>query len=562
MSGNNKNTATVTAGPNFLKQIIEKDLKENTHQGKVITRFPPEPNGYLHLGHAKSICLNFGLAADYQGQCHLRFDDTNPETEETEYVESIQNDVKWLGFDWGKNKFYASDYFQQLYDWAVYLIKNNKAYVCSLNEEDTRKYRGDFKTPGTDSPFRNRSIEENLDLFARMKNGEFNEGDHVLRAKIDMQSPNMNMRDPLLYRIRKVKHHRTNDDWCIYPMYDYAHPLSDALEHITHSICTLEFQDHRPFYDWCIENCPVPAKPRQYEFARLNMTYLVMSKRKLLQLVKEKLVMGWDDPRMPTISGMRRRGYTPQALQNFAHRIGVAKAESLIEFDILEACVRDDLDERSHRAMVVLNPIKVTIENVPAGHIEELETSVHPKKAELGRRKLFFTKEVYIDESDFKENPEADFFRLAPGKEVRLRNAYVIKCNEVIKDAHGKVIELKCDYFPETKAGKPTADGRKIKGIIHWVSATESITAEVRLYGRLFAVADPENVAEGQDFKSHLNANSLSVVKNARLEKNLINANHETRYQFERVGYFCLDSVDSKPGKLVFNQIVDLATGH
>lgn len=550
-----------TAGPNFLKQIVEKDLKENTHQGKVVTRFPPEPNGYLHLGHAKSICLNFGLAIDYHGICHLRFDDTNPETEETEYVESIQNDVKWLGFDWGKNKFYASDYFQQLFDWAVYLIKNNKAYVCSLNEEETRKYRGDFKTPGQDSPYRNRSIEENLDLFQRMKNGEFTEGAHVLRAKIDMQSPNMNMRDPLLYRIRKVKHHRTGETWCIYPMYDYAHPLSDAIEHITHSICTLEFQDHRPFYDWCIENLPVPAKPRQYEFARLNMTYLVMSKRKLLQLVKEKLVSGWDDPRMPTISGMRRRGYTPQAIQNFAHRIGVAKAESLIEFDILEACVRDDLDERSHRTMVVVRPLKVSIQNWPADSVEELETSVHPKKPELGKRKLPFTKEIYIEETDFKENPDADFFRLSPGKEVRLRNAYVIKCNEVIKDSQGNITELRCDYLPETKAGKPTADGRKIKGIIHWVSATECISAEVRLYGRLFSVPDPENVPEGKDFKSNLNKDSLTVVKNAKLEKNLAEAKSDLRYQFERVGYFCLD-LDSKPNQLVFNQVVDLVTGH
>ncbi len=555
-------TLIVNAGPNFLKQIIEKNLKENKHKGQVITRFPPEPNGYLHLGHAKSICLNFGLAEEYKGQCHLRFDDTNPETEETEYVESIQNDVQWLGFDWKKNKFYASDYFQQLYDWAIYLIKNNKAYVCSLNEEETRKYRGDFKTPGKESPFRNRSIEENLQLFEKMKNGEFNEGAHVLRAKIDMQSPNMNMRDPLLYRIRKVKHHRTGTDWCIYPMYDYAHPLSDAIEKITHSICTLEFQDHRPFYDWCIENVPVPAKPHQYEFARLNMTYLVMSKRKLLQLVKEKLVLGWDDPRMPTISGMRRRGYTPKSLQNFAHRIGVAKAESLIEFDILENCVRDDLDDCSHRTMAVLNPIKIIIQNWPEADKQEIETSIHPKKADLGKRKIYFTKEIYIEENDFKENPEADFFRLSPGKEVRLRNAYVIKCDEINKDLTGKIILLKCTYLPETFGGKPTADGRKIKGIVHWVSATESMSAEIRMYGRLFSVADPENVAEGEDFKKNLNQNSLQVLKNARLEKNMINADKKLRYQFERVGYFCLDEVDSSSENLVFNKIVDLATGN
>ncbi len=547
--------------PNFLKQIVEKDLESKKYP-KVITRFPPEPNGYLHIGHAKSICLNFGLANDFGGQCHLRFDDTNPETEDVEYVESIQADVKWLGFDWNKNLFYASDYFQQIYEWAVDLIKKDKAYVCSLDESELREYRGNFTTPGKDSPHRNRTVTENLDLFERMKNGEFAEGEHVLRAKIDMKSPNMNMRDPLLYRIRKVHHHKTGNQWCIYPMYDFAHPLSDAIEKITHSICTLEFQDHRPFYDWCIENCSVPAQPKQYEFARLNMTFLVMSKRKLLQLVKENLVMGWDDPRMPTISGIRRRGYMPEAMHEFAKRIGVAKAESLIDFEILEACVRDDLDQRSIRAMAVLRPIKVVISNLPEGHKEELEASAHPKKAELGKRKFFFTKEIFIDESDFKENPDSDFFRLSLGKEVRLRNAYVIRCDEVKKDSTGKVIELICAYLPETKAGKPTADGRKIKGIIHWVSATECINAEVRLYGRLFSVADPENTPDGKDFKQNLNQNSLTVISNAKLEPSMTAANHENRYQFERVGYFCLDSKDSKPEKLVFNMTVDLATGH
>lgn len=546
---------------NFLEQIVEKDL-ETKKYAKVITRFPPEPNGYLHIGHAKSICLNFGLANDFGGQCHLRFDDTNPETEDVEYVESIQQDVKWLGFDWNKNLFYASDYFQQIYEWALYLIKNNKAYVCSLKEDELREYRGNFTTPGKDSPFRTRSVEENLDLFERMKKGEFAEGEHVLRAKIDMKSPNMNMRDPLLYRIRKAHHHKTGDQWCIYPMYDFAHPLSDAIEKITHSICTLEFQDHRPFYDWCIENCPVPAQPKQYEFARLNMTFLVMSKRKLLQLVKENLVMGWDDPRMPTISGIRRRGYTPQAMHAFAKRIGVAKAESLIDFEILEACVRDDLDQRALRAMAVLRPIKVVISNLPEGHKEELETSAHPKKVELGKRKFFFTKEIYIEETDFKENPDSDFFRLSPGKEVRLRNAYVIRCDEVKKDSSGKITELVCTYLPETKAGKPTADGRKIKGIVHWVSATECVNAEVRLYGRLFSVADPENTPDGKDFKQNLNPNSLTVISNAKLEPGMAHANHENRYQFERVGYFCLDNKDSKPNQLVFNMTVDLATGH
>lgn len=556
----NKNS-TLADGPNFLKQIIEKDLKEGKHQ-TIVTRFPPEPNGYLHLGHAKSICLNFGLATDYNGRCHLRFDDTNPETEEVEYVESIKQDVKWLGVDWGENLFFASDYFDQLYNWAEDLIRDGKAYVCSLNEEDLRKYRGDFNTPGKDSPYRNRSVEENLDLFRRMKAGEFAEGQHVLRAKIDMKSPNMNMRDPLLYRIRKAHHHRSGDKWCIYPMYDYAHPLSDAIEHITHSICTLEFQDHRPFYDWCIDNVRVPAQPRQYEFARMNMTYLVMSKRKLLQLVKEKYVSGWDDPRMPTISGIRRRGYTPESMHRFAKRIGVAKAESLIDIEILESCVRDHLDEIAHRAMAVLNPIKVVIDNVPVGHKEEILTSIHPKNHELGKRTIYFTKEVYIDASDFMENPTEDFFRLAPGKEVRLRNAYVIKCKEVIKDPSGKIVELRCDYDSVTLGGKPTVDGRKVKGIVHWVSATECVNAEIRLYDRLFKVADPENVPEGQDFKSNLNPNSLKVIKNAKLEKSLAHAKSEIRYQFERVGYFCLDSKDSKAEQLVFNMTVDLASSH
>lgn len=557
--GGNKNI-TATDGPNFLKGIIEKDLETGKVKPPVVTRFPPEPNGYLHLGHAKAICLNFGLAEEFKGRCHLRFDDTNPETEDVEYVESIKADVKWLGFDWNEHLYFASDYFQQLYDWAVYLIKNNKAYVCSLSEDDLRKYRGDFTTPGKDSPYRTRSVEENLDLFERMKKGEFEEGSQVLRAKIDMKSPNMNMRDPLLYRIRKAHHHRSGDKWCIYPMYDYAHPLSDAIEHVTHSICTLEFQDHRPFYDWCIENLPVPAQPKQYEFARMNMTYLVMSKRKLLQLVKEKHVLGWDDPRMPTISGIRRRGYRPEAIKLFAKRIGVAKAESLIDYDILENCVREDLDAAAHRAMAVLDPIKITIDNLPEGHIEEISTSKHPKNPDLGTRTLFFTKQVYIESSDFMENPSSDFFRLAPGKEVRLRNAYVIKCKEVKKDNQGKVTELICDYDVASKGGKPTLDGRKVKGVIHWVSASRNIEAEVRIYGRLFSVADPENVPEGGDFKSNLNLNSLKVIPKAFLEFGLANANAEIRYQFERLGYFCMDIKDSTENKKVFNRIVDLAS--
>ncbi len=559
----NKTSAKIPhEGANFLKQIIEKDIETQKIKGPVVTRFPPEPNGYLHLGHAKSICLNFGLARDYQGRCHLRFDDTNPETEDVEYVQSIQEDIKWLGFDWNEHLYFASDYFQQLYDWAEYLIQEGKAYVCSLKEEELRQYRGDFTTPGKESPFRNRSAEENLDLFRRMKAGEFAEGEHVLRAKIDMKSPNMNMRDPLLYRIRKVKHHRTGNQWCIYPMYDYAHPLSDAIEKITHSICTLEFQDHRPFYDWCIENIPTPGNPKQYEFARMNMTYLVMSKRKLLQLVKEGLMAGWDDPRMPTICGIRRRGYTPESIHLFAKRIGVAKAESLIDFEILENCAREHLDEVAHRAMAVLNPIKVVIENVPQEHCEEVQTAIHPKKPELGKRTLYFTREIFIDVADFMENPTADFFRLSVGKEVRLRNAYVIKCKEIIKDASGAIKELRCDYDSATLGGKPTSDGRKIKGIVHWVSASRCLNAEVRIYGRLFNVPDPENVAEGKDFKSNLNPESFRVIKNAKIETSLQNATLKERYQFERVGYFCLDSKDSRPNALVFNMTVDLPTGH
>jgi len=507
--GQPKNDAKTPAdAPNFLRQIIESDIKAGKNGGQVVTRFPPEPNGYLHIGHSKSICLNFGLANDYQGRCHLRFDDTNPETEDVEYVESIKADIQWLGFDWKQHLYFASDYFQQLYDWAELLIKEGKAYVDSQNEDEVRRNRGDFTHPGTNSPHRDRSVEENLDLFRRMKAGEFNEGEHILRAKIDMASPNMNMRDPLLYRIRKVKHHRTGDKWCIYPMYDYAHPLSDAIEKITHSICALEFQYHRPFYDWLIQNVPTGAEPHQYEFARMNMNYLVMSKRKLLQLVKEGLVSGWDDPRMPTMSGIRRRGYRPEILQLFNKRIGVAKENSVIDYDILEACAREDLDGAAHRAMAVLDPIKVVIENYPDGKEEEIDSPIHPKKAEMGNRKLYFGKEVYIDASDFMENPTPDFFRLGPGREVRLRNAYVIKCKEVIKDGSGKITELRCDYDVATLGGKPTSDGRKVKGVIHWVSATKSIPAEVRIYGRLFKVPDPEKAPEGQDFKANLNPDS------------------------------------------------------
>lgn len=557
MSKDAKNTPNPPA-TNFLHQIIENDLASNKTQGKVITRFPPEPNGYLHIGHSKAICLNFGLAEEFKGQCHLRFDDTNPETEETEYVDSIMEDVRWLGFDWGKNLFYASDYFEEIYQTAERLIKEGKAYVCSLNEQQTREYRGDFTTPGKDSPYRNRSVEENLDLFRRMRAGEFDDGACTLRAKIDMKSPNMNMRDPLLYRIKKVSHHRTGDKWCIYPMYDFAHPLSDAVEDVTHSICTLEFQDHRPFYDWSVENAHLKGRPHQYEFARLNLSYLVMSKRRLLQLVKEGLVNGWDDPRMPTISGIRRRGYTPQAMRNFAKRIGVAKAESIIDIEILEQTVKEDLDLVAHRAMAVLDPVKLVITSYPDDKTEEVQAAVHPKKPELGNRTLTISREVYIDRKDFMENPPADYFRLSPGAQVRLRNSYVVKCEEVIKDASGRVTELRCSHDPVTLGGKPTAEGKKIKGIIHWVSAKTAISAEVRVYGRLFSVANPNVAPEGKDFKANLNPNSLTINREAKLEPSLASANLETRYQFERTGYFCLDSKDSKPGALVFNMIVEL----
>lgn len=557
MSKHPKNT-TETIAPNFLKQIIEKDMAQNTYGGRVVTRFPPEPNGYLHIGHSKSICLNFGLAEEFKGKCHLRFDDTNPETEETEYVESIKADVKWLGFDWNENLFYASDYFEDLYAAAEHLIRQNKAYVCSLNEEDLREYRGDFNRPGKNSPFRERSIDENLDLFRRMKDGEFAEGSCTLRAKIDMQSPNMNMRDPLLYRIKKVKHHRTGDKWCIYPMYDFAHPLSDAIEDITHSICTLEFQDHRPFYDWCVENVPCKGQPKQYEFARLNITYLVMSKRKLLQLVKEKLVSGWDDPRMPTLIGLRRRGYTPQALKLFAKRIGVAKAESVIGIDILESCLKEDLDAVAHRAMAVLDPIKVVIDNYPHDKEEIIVASKHPKKAELGERRFPFHGEIFIERSDFMETPTPDFHRLTVGGRARLRNAYVITCKSVVKDDSGKITTLHCDYDEVSFGGKPPADGQKVKGIIHWVSARDYTSAEVRLYGRLFNVEDPENAPEGKDFKANLNPHSLTIIKDAKLEVSLKSAEQDLRYQFERVGYFCLDSKDSKPDHLVFNRVVEI----
>jgi len=547
-----------TRGSNFIRDIIDEDLKSGKHTG-VVTRFPPEPNGYLHVGHAKSICLNFGLARDYKGRCHLRFDDTNPVKEEQEYIDSIKEDVRWLGFDWGKHEYYASDYFQQLYDWAVLLIKDGKAYVDDQNADEIRSTRGTLTEPGKHSPYRNRSVEENLDLFTRMKNGEFKNGERVLRAKIDMASPNINMRDPVLYRILHAHHPRTGNQWCIYPMYDFTHGQSDALEHITHSICTLEFQDHRPLYDWFIENLPVPAKPHQYEFARLNLTYTVMSKRKLLRLVQEKKVLGWDDPRMPTISGMRRRGYPASALRDFCERIGVAKANSTVEFGLLENCVRDDLNRSALRFMAVLKPLKVVITNYPEGQSEYFDAENNPEDPNAGTRKVKFTREIYIEQEDFMENPPKKFFRLAPGAEIRLKHAYYITCKEVIKDAQGNVVELRCELDPESRGGS-TPDGRRVKGTLHWVSASEGIKAEVRLYDHLFKQENPDKVEEGTDFLDNINPESLEVLKDCIVEPALAEVKVGVPMQFLRMGYFCKDK-DSAPGRLVFNRTISLKDG-
>ncbi len=547
-----------TRGSNFIRDIIDEDLKSGKHTG-VVTRFPPEPNGYLHVGHAKSICLNFGLARDYKGRCHLRFDDTNPVKEEQEYIDSIKEDVKWLGFDWGKHEYYASDYFQQLYDWAVLLIKDGKAYVDDQNADEIRNTRGTLTEPGKNSPYRNRSVEENLDLFTRMKNGEFKNGERVLRAKIDMASPNINMRDPVLYRILHAHHPRTGNQWCIYPMYDFTHGQSDALEHITHSICTLEFQDHRPLYDWFVENLPVPAKPHQYEFARLNLTYTVMSKRKLLRLVQEKKVLGWDDPRMPTISGMRRRGYPASALREFCERIGVAKANSTVEFALLENCVRDELNRNALRFMAVIKPLKVVITNYPEGQSEYFDAENNPEDPNAGTRKVKFTREIYIEQEDFMENPPKKFFRLAPGAEIRLKHAYYITCKEVIKDAQGNVVELRCELDPESRGGS-TPDGRRVKGTLHWVSASEGIRAEVRLYDHLFKQENPDKVEEGTDFLDNISPDSLEVLKDCIVEPALAEVKAGVPMQFLRMGYFCKDK-DSAPGRLVFNRTISLKDG-
>jgi glutaminyl-tRNA synthetase len=543
-----------SAPSNFIRDIILGDLKTNKYEGRVQTRFPPEPNGYLHIGHAKAICLDFGLADEFGGNTNLRFDDTNPSKEETEYVDSIMEDVKWLGFHWD-GLFYASDYFEQLYNWALQLITAGKAYVDDLSADDIRKYRGTLTEPGKDSPYRNRSAEENLDLFKRMKAGEFPDGSRVLRAKIDMASPNLNMRDPVMYRILHADHHRTGNKWCIYPMYDYAHGQSDSLERVTHSMCTLEFQDHRPLYNWFIEQLGI-FPSQQIEFDRLNLTYTLLSKRKLLQLVQEGRVNGWDDPRMPTISGIRRRGYTPEAIRNFVASIGVSKTEGSIELAMLEHFVREDLNKRALRVMAVLRPLKVVIDNYPEGQTEGMDAVNNPEDAAAGTRKVPFSRELYIEQDDFREDPPKGYFRLSPGREVRLRYGYFITCQSVVKNDKGEVIEVHCTYDPATRGGN-APDGRKVKSTIHWVSASHAVDAEVRIYETLFAKENPNQVEEGKDFLSNLNPNSLETISNAKVEPSLTNASSGSRYQFERLGYFCVDP-DSKPGRPVFNRTVAL----
>ncbi len=540
---------------NFLRTIIGEDLRSGKHT-RVATRFPPEPNGYLHIGHAKSICLNFGLAKEFGGTCNLRFDDTNPAKEDVEYVESIQEDVRWLGFDWEDRLFHASDYFDRLYDFAVELIRKGLAYVDSLSADEIREHRGTLTEPGRDSPYRKRSVEENLDLFTRMRAGEFPDGAHVLRAKIDMASPNLVMRDPPLYRIRHVPHERTGDKWCIYPLYDFTHCISDALEGITHSICTLEFENNRPLYDWVLDNVSVPCHPQQIEFARLNLNYTVMSKRKLLRLVQEGRVSGWDDPRMPTISGLRRRGFTPESIRSFCDSIGVARRDSTVDVGMLEHAVREDLNARAPRVMAVLRPLRLVIDNYPEDQVEELEAVNNPEDPSAGTRRLPFSRVLYIEQDDFREDPPPKFFRLTPGREVRLRYAYIIKCVDVVKNDVGEVVELHCTYDPDTRSGMPAAN-RKVKATLHWVSVPHALDAEVRLYDRLFTVEDPESGKDGEDFTSFLNPASLERLTDAKLEPSLASAPIGGRYQFERQGYFCVDR-DSKPGALVFNRTVSL----
>ncbi|MFH1724387.1 MAG: glutamine--tRNA ligase/YqeY domain fusion protein [Elusimicrobiota bacterium] len=542
----------------FIRDIVARDVKDGKNEGRVATRFPPEPNGYLHIGHAKSICLNFGVAAENKGACNLRFDDTNPSAEEVEYVESIKDDVRWLGFDWEDREYYASDYFEKMYGYAVELIKAGKAYVCSLSPGQIKEYRGTPTEPGRNSPDRDRSVEENLDLFARMRAGEFEDGAHVLRAKIDMASPNFNMRDPTIYRIRRARHHRTGDAWCVYPMYDFAHCLSDSIEGITHSICTLEFEDHRSLYDWFLDELKTACHPQQIEFARLNLTHTVMSKRKLMELVKEGRVSGWDDPRLPTLRGLRRRGYPPEAIRAFCGRIGVSKFNSLSDIALLEHSVREYLNKRAPRVMAVLDPLRVVIENYPEDKVEELDAVNNPEDPGMGTRKVPFSRVIYVERNDFQEDPPRKFFRLAPGREVRLRYAYLVTCKDVVKDEKtGEVVELRCAVDPDSRGGT-APDGRKVRGTIHWVSAAHALEAEVRLYDHLLSIADPSEEAEDADFKDYLNPDSLKVLKSCRVEPSLADAAPGSRFQFERQGYFCADSVDGSKERLVFNRTVAL----
>ncbi|RMF20365.1 MAG: glutamine--tRNA ligase/YqeY domain fusion protein [Deltaproteobacteria bacterium] len=554
MSGETKKDG---AAPDFIREIVAADVAAGKNGGKVVTRFPPEPNGYLHIGHAKAICLDFGVAEEFGGRCHLRFDDTNPVKEEEEYVEAIKRDVRWLGFDWGEHEYHASDYFDQLYEFAVELIKQGKAYVDSLSAEEIRAYRGTLTEPGRESPYRNRSVQENLDLFERMRRGEFPDGSHVLRAKIDMASGNLNMRDPTIYRIRRATHHRTGDKWCIYPMYDFTHPLSDAIEGVTHSLCTLEFEDHRPLYDWFLDNVSAPCHPQQIEFARLNLSYTVMSKRKLAQLVEEGHVSGWDDPRMPTLSGMRRRGYTPEAIRAFCDRIGVAKRDSLVDVVLLENAVREHLNRVAPRRFAVLRPLKVVLTNYPEERVETFAAVNNPEEPAAGTREVPFSRELYIERDDFMEDPPKKFFRLAPGREVRLRYAYLIRCQEVVRDERGEIVELRCTYDPATRGGD-APDGRKVRGTLHWVSAAHAVEAEVRLYEHLFTKEDLGDLEPGKTFLDYLNPNSLEVLTGCKLEPSLASARPGERFQFERLGYFCADTEDSAPQHPVFNRTVTL----
>jgi len=544
-------------GPDFIRAIVEDDIRTNKWGGRVVTRFPPEPNGYLHIGHAKAICIDYGVAEEFGGEFHLRFDDTNPIKEEQEFVDSIKEDIRWLGFDWGEHEYFGSDYFEQMYQWAIQLIKDGKAYVCDLSADQIRQHRGTLTEPGTDSPYRNRSVDENLDLFERMRAGEFEDGSRVLRAKIDMASPNVNMRDPIMYRILRATHHRTGDQWCIYPTYDWAHGLEDSIEKITHSLCSLEFEDHRPLYDWFIDQLGI-YHPQQIEFARLNLTYTVMSKRRLTELVEKGHVAGWDDPRMPTLSGLRKRGYTPESIREFLKRVGVAKTDSVVDVALLEHCLREELNKTSPRVMAVLKPLRVVIENYPDGQVEQMDAINNPEDPAAGTRKVPFSREIYIERDDFMEDPPKKFYRLAPGREVRLRYAYFIKCVDVVKDPKtGEVVELRCTYDPETRGGESPPDGRKVRATLHWVSAQHAVEAEVRLYEHLFTKKNPDDVESGKDWTSNLNPNSMQTLTGCKLEPALAEATPGYRCQFERLGYFYVDS-DSADDRLIFNRAVTL----